>query len=283
MASIGSLKASDGTGNASVATVTNTRSGGASTIQVDTVQDIPANFHATMGTPHTFQDPVTSEDITIISEATAVDFKGHVDSSNLEIDTIAPGYTDSGSAVGDIVVIKPTTQWADELAETLEVSHNDDGTLKAASVDEQALVDGSVTGEKLDTASIVHETSTPSGNSDSTGSWADWGATTTVDVPTWANRAIVIASVQNFYSVSSTTLGEARVVIGSNNGASSGKLSQTALNANEGRHISWMDEITLTATGSQTLKIQVIEIGGTGAVRVDSTSRFDWIITFLKA
>lgn len=130
MASIDSLKASDGSGNASVATVQTTRSGGATTIEVDTVQGINTNFHATMGTPHTFQDPVTGEDITIISEATAVDFKGHVDGANLEIDTIAPGYTDNGSEVGDIVIIKPTTQWGDEAAEVLEVAHDDDGTLK---------------------------------------------------------------------------------------------------------------------------------------------------------
>lgn len=129
--SIDALKASDGTGNASVATVTNVRSAGATTIQVDTVDNINTNFYGTMGTPHTFTDPVTSEEITIISEATAVDFRGHVDGSNLEIDEIADGYTDGGSEVGDIVVIKPTTQWADAVAEVLEVSLNDDGSLKA--------------------------------------------------------------------------------------------------------------------------------------------------------
>lgn len=132
MPSIDSIKASDGSGNANTATVTNQRIAPATTIQVDTVAGFPTNFHGTMGTPHTFTDPVTGEDITVISEATAVDFKGHVDGSNLEIDTIAPGYTDGGSEVGDIVVIRPTTQWADEVAGILDVSHNDDGTLKVA-------------------------------------------------------------------------------------------------------------------------------------------------------
>lgn len=135
MASITSLKASDGTGNASVATVQSVRSSGATTLVVDTVQGINTKFHATMGTPHTFVDPVTSETITVISEATAVDFKGHVDGGNLEIDTIAPGFTDNGSAVNDIVIIKPTTQWADQVATVLDVSHDDDGTLKAGAVD----------------------------------------------------------------------------------------------------------------------------------------------------
>lgn len=114
------LKASDGSGNASTATVQSVRSGGATTINVDTTQGLPAYFVATMGTPHTFEDPITGEDITIISEASAVDFAGHVDGSDLEIDEIAPGYVDGGSEVGDIVIIRPTTLYADTLAAVIE-------------------------------------------------------------------------------------------------------------------------------------------------------------------
>lgn len=133
MASIEQIKASDGSGNASVATVQSSRAPAASTIIVDTVLGInAAGFKGSMGTPHTFTDPVTSETITVISEATAVDFTGHVDGSNLEIDTIAPGYTDIGSQVGDIVIIRPTTEWSDNLAETLEVTLEDNGQFKAA-------------------------------------------------------------------------------------------------------------------------------------------------------
>lgn len=150
MASITSLKASDGSGNASVATVQSVRSPLATTLVVDTVQGINTKFHATMGTPHTFVDPVTSETITVISEASAVDFQGHVDGGNLEIDTIAPGFVDNGSAVSDIVIIKPTTQWADEVAKVLEVTHNDNGTLKTDSVDSTQIKPGSVTADKND-------------------------------------------------------------------------------------------------------------------------------------
>jgi hypothetical protein len=129
--SLARIYASNKSGNAATATVQSVRAANATTIAVDTVQDIPTDFMASMGTPHTFTDPVTSETITVISEATAVDFAGHVDSGNLIIDTIAPGYTDAGSAVGDIVVIRPTTQWADNVADTMAVSHNDDGTIKS--------------------------------------------------------------------------------------------------------------------------------------------------------
>lgn len=135
MASIEIIKGSDGSGNANLATVQSTRAPLALTIVVDTVLGInPAGFAGTMGTPHTFTDPVTSETITVISEATAVDFTGHVDGVNLEIDDIAPGYTDAGSEVGDIIIIRPTTQYADNLADVLEVTLNDDGTPKPAGI-----------------------------------------------------------------------------------------------------------------------------------------------------
>jgi hypothetical protein len=157
MTSIDSIKASDGTDNASVATVQTIRSGGATTIVVDTVLGINTNFHATMGTPHTFTDPVTSEAITVISEATAVDFKGHVSGSDLEIDTIAPGYSDTGSAVGDIVIIKPTTQWADEVAKILEVSLEDNGTLKDSIVTTGKIATGAVGNTDLASSAVSTE------------------------------------------------------------------------------------------------------------------------------
>ncbi len=135
MASIKLIKASDGSGNANLATIQSTRSPAASTIIVNTVLGInAAGFAGSMGTPHTFTDPVTSETITVISAATCVDFTGHVDGANLEIDTIAPGYTDLGSAVGDIVIIRPTTQYANNLASVLETAHLDNGSLNTTSI-----------------------------------------------------------------------------------------------------------------------------------------------------
>lgn len=145
MASIEQIKGSDGSGNANMATIQSTRSPGATTIDVDTVLGInPGGFAGSMGTPHTFTDPITSETITVISEATAVDFTGHVDGSNLEIDDIAPGYLDTnGSAIGDIVIIKPTTQYADNIAAVMEVTLEDDGKLQpdAAMNNPQATLD----------------------------------------------------------------------------------------------------------------------------------------------
>lgn len=155
MASIENLRASDGTGNANMATVQSTRAPAATTIIVDTVLGInPDGFSGSMGTPHTFTDPITSETITVISDATAVDFTGHVDGSNLEIDDIAPGYTDAGSQVGDIVIIKPTTQYADNLADVLDAAHNDDGTIKDNAVDAGTIADNAIDDVALFTDSV---------------------------------------------------------------------------------------------------------------------------------
>lgn len=146
-ASINRIKASDDSAPASVATVQSTRIAPATTIVVDTVAGWPAYFVATMGTPHTFTDPVTSEEITVISEATAKDFAGHVDAGNLVIDSMAPGFTDTGSAVGDVIILKPTTAWADNIARTLAVSHEDTGALKAQAIRDALNIDpGSLTG-----------------------------------------------------------------------------------------------------------------------------------------
>lgn len=115
-------------------TVTNIRSAGANTIKVNTVANAPVKFVGTMGTPHTFTDPVTSETITIISEASAVDFFGSISGSDVIIDQIAAGYTDLGSKVGDIIVIKPITEGQNNLANVLGQAHNDDGSLKTSAI-----------------------------------------------------------------------------------------------------------------------------------------------------
>lgn len=133
MKSIAYIPASNGAGNANQMTVQNVRSAGASDIIVNTVTGVPTKFYGSMGAPHTFTDPVTSETITIISEATAVDFAGHIDTGKVVIDAIAPGYVDTrGSLVGDIVVVRPVTEWANNLFNVLSQSLDDDGTIKGA-------------------------------------------------------------------------------------------------------------------------------------------------------
>lgn len=135
MQSLAYVQGSNGSANPSLMTVQTLRSPGATSILVNTVAGAPTKFYGTMGAPHTFTDPVTGETITVISEATAVDFAGTVTSGHVDIVAIAPGYTDTrGSLVGDIIVVRPVTEWANNVFNVLNQSLNDDGTIKNSAI-----------------------------------------------------------------------------------------------------------------------------------------------------
>ena len=122
--SIALIRGNNGSNGASSPTVTSARSIGATTINVNTVTGLPAYFIAVMGTPNLTTGLISN----------GVVFRGHVSSTQIVIDQIAVGYTDAGSAVNDIIVIKPTAEWANNIAEVLAVSLNDDGTLNADAI-----------------------------------------------------------------------------------------------------------------------------------------------------
>lgn len=133
------LSASDGTGEAVRGTITATRLAASTILKVNFVTKWPANFTATSGTLLTNNtlDPST---ITV--------FYGHLSGIDIIIDGFAPGYTDNGNTVGQVVVIKPTTYGQNTLVNGLLVSHNADGTQKANSVTTTAIADGAVTPAK---------------------------------------------------------------------------------------------------------------------------------------
>jgi len=94
------LSASDGSGDAALMHVEAARLSGSTTIEVDSVAGVPAKFIGTYGTllPSGFVDPETKRD-----------FFGHLDGTNLEIDSFAPGNTDDGNDEGQVVYIRPST------------------------------------------------------------------------------------------------------------------------------------------------------------------------------
>jgi hypothetical protein len=120
------LKASDGTGEAVRAVVTGTRIATATTLEVDSLNNWPTKFVATVGTLNVTTGVLEIGTITI--------FKGHISGGDIIIDQFAPGYPDNGNSIGQVVMLKPNTFWADTLAAVLEVSHDDDGTLKGSAV-----------------------------------------------------------------------------------------------------------------------------------------------------
>lgn len=104
------LHASDGTGDAALMHITADRAPASTTIDVDSVSDVPAKFIGTSGTvlPSGLIDP-----------ATKTDFKGHTSGSTLIIDSFEPGSTDVGNTAGQVVIIKPNTGWANRVADFL--------------------------------------------------------------------------------------------------------------------------------------------------------------------
>lgn len=122
MASIGNIRGSNGSGPSAKATVTASRAADNPTITVDGLANWPANFIAVTGTP----DPVAKT----IEPSTLQVFYGHESSGSIVIDSFAPGYTDLGNEIGDIVILKPTTALADEIADLLSMAHTDDGSIK---------------------------------------------------------------------------------------------------------------------------------------------------------
>lgn len=101
------LSVSNGSGDAALMHITADRLAGATTISVDTVTNVPTKFIGTMGS-------LGSNNL--ITPATKRDFRGHVSGSTLVIDAFEPGSTDAGNTIGQVVIIKPTTGWADRVA-----------------------------------------------------------------------------------------------------------------------------------------------------------------------
>lgn len=123
MASIQNIRGSDGTGAASRATLTSSRAISNPTITVDTLSNWPSQFIAATGT--------LDEEGLRIEPSTLQVFYGHINgATSIVIDSFADGYEDKGNEQGDIVILKPTTAWANEIADIFAMSHKDDGSIK---------------------------------------------------------------------------------------------------------------------------------------------------------
>jgi hypothetical protein len=120
------LRTSDGTGNAVLAHVTVNRITGSMTLEVDSLSKWPPFFIATTG---------TQLSTGYINTATVTEFLGHTTAGKITIDSFAPGSTDVGNTIDQIVVLKQTTGWANELMNNLDVQHVGDGTHKTVTTD----------------------------------------------------------------------------------------------------------------------------------------------------
>lgn len=118
------MQGSDGTGDAPLMHVSANRSVGSSTLTVDTITKVPAKFIGSVGTP------LPSG---LLDSTTVTNFKGHINSGALQIDAYEPGSTDVGNVAGQIVLIKPTTGWANRVAKFM-MNYSGLGTVQNAFV-----------------------------------------------------------------------------------------------------------------------------------------------------
>ena len=185
------LSASNGSGDAALMHVNGSgRLTGATTIPVDSVANVSDKFLGTYG--------VLGAD-GLITAASKRDFKGHVSGANLEIDGFLPGSTDNGNSVGDVVIIKPQTHWANTVANFIKNIKNlgtpEDlwaAILTAAS----AVISGALS---------VGGNLTASGNADVTGNLTVSG--TSRVVPVSITSAATITPTSQIYDVTALAVG----------------------------------------------------------------------------
>lgn len=107
MSNFAALAASNGSGEAIRATVQSPgRSIGSTTIPVNAITNWPTGM--CIVTTGTLQPNNTITNAQV--------FYGTASSTHVTINSFAPGYTDLGNSAGDVVVIKPTTEWANLVA-----------------------------------------------------------------------------------------------------------------------------------------------------------------------
>lgn len=106
------LAASNGAGEAVRATVQSPRAVGSTTITVNATTNWPTGtFIATTGT---LQSNGT------LNPATVQVFYGTALGTTITITSFAAGYSDLGNAINDVVVLKPSTEWANIVANALQ-------------------------------------------------------------------------------------------------------------------------------------------------------------------
>lgn len=115
MADYDYLPASNGSGDAALMHITADRLTGSTTIQVDSVANVNSKYIGTYG---------TLDADGFITTASKREFKGHISGGNLIIDSFEPGSTDGGNTAGQVVVVRPTTGWANRVAAFIKNATN---------------------------------------------------------------------------------------------------------------------------------------------------------------
>lgn len=167
----------------------------------------------------------------------------------------------------------------------------DSNNLAANAVTASKIATGAVTASKIPNGELTNEKSsstnqeiryfTPAGNSDITSSsMADWiTGFDNLNVPSWATKARV-SCVVGYTTGSASADISTRLVIGSDNGTSF-KLAQNSFPTGGAYYKTLIDEITLTSTGTKTVKLQAQRTAGVGFLRGTTYHDYAILVTYL--
>lgn len=206
MADFAALVASDGDGEAVRATVQSPgRDIGSSVIPVNSITNWPTG--QCIVTTGTLQPNNTISNVQV--------FYGTASGTSITINSFAPGYTDLGNTAGDVVVIKPTTEWANLVAKFVMnatgLGTPDNLTADTLTVSGLFTPSGGIASNSVSAASLATNAitlgKTTSFSSFSTASTSDiqaTGATLTVTVP--AGGRDVEVKLDNVVCVNNTNL-----------------------------------------------------------------------------
>lgn len=139
MADIQLIRGSNGNGPAARPVVTAARSSGSLTIKVNSTTNLPTRFIGTWG-------KLNQETGKLVS-STIRDFYGQLNGSDIDLVRMADGFTDDGNEIGDVIVLKPNTDWTHNLADVIQKQADDiQGTVTAR---DELLADSIVSGTGL--------------------------------------------------------------------------------------------------------------------------------------
>ena len=110
MADADYIRASDGNGPAARGIVTQDRAIGDMSLVTDSVLNWPNKFIAMVGTVETGDQ---------FDPATVTVFKGTLTGGIISIQAFAPGYPDMGNLENQVVLLRPSTDWANEVSNVL--------------------------------------------------------------------------------------------------------------------------------------------------------------------
>lgn len=203
---------------------------------------------------------------------------------NSNFDTLYNDYNGSISAANLASNSVTTAKIADANVTTAKIADSNVTTAKLAdaNVTTAKIADGAVTTAKLDSTREEYITFTPGGNIDnSTTAMDDWiTGISNLTIPSYATKAIISWQCIGVYHVTSAQNATTRIQIGGADNGATYSIINASAGLNDRRNFSATDEITLTGTGSRTLRIQLTRSTSSGAIRADSTTKFTFWVQY---